>query len=145
MVDLPFAGGAKSVKFFRQAMALDERRARFTPEYWRPDPEQKAIGKEIARTRKFLAAASASASAETKAAQDELTKLEHRLALNFPEEDKDTNRVRNLEVWFMGCHSDVGGGNDVNDFPSLSNIPFRWVWVFVSLPLLGLSSSHRHA
>jgi hypothetical protein len=27
----------------------------------------------------------------------------------------------------MGCHSDVGGGNDVNMGESLSNIPFRYV------------------
>lgn len=32
---------------------------------------------------------------------------------------------KHVEVWFMGCHSDVGGGNDRNDDPSLSNIPFR--------------------
>lgn len=27
----------------------------------------------------------------------------------------------------MGCHSDVEGGNDVDDDSSLANIPFRWM------------------
>ena len=29
------------------------------------------------------------------------------------------------EVWFMGCHSDVGGGNELNDEPALANVAFR--------------------
>lgn len=32
---------------------------------------------------------------------------------------------KSIECWFMGGHSDVGGGNTLNDEPSLSNIPFR--------------------
>jgi len=40
--------------------------------------------------------------------------------------DGSTQEMRkHVEVWFMGCHSDVGGGNDLNDDPSLSNISFR--------------------
>jgi uncharacterized protein (DUF2235 family) len=35
------------------------------------------------------------------------------------------------EVWFMGSHSDVGGGNDPNANPSLSNITFRQVGAHV--------------
>ncbi|KAG8754368.1 hypothetical protein FRC12_011207 [Ceratobasidium sp. 428] len=33
-----------------------------------------------------------------------------------------------LEVWFAGCHSDVGGGEELNTAKySLSNIPLRWM------------------
>jgi hypothetical protein len=32
---------------------------------------------------------------------------------------------KSKEVWFVGCHSDCGGGNDMNLQPSLSNISFR--------------------
>lgn len=43
--------------------------------------------------------------------------------------DDGTTSVRylrkNVEAWFMGAHSDVGGGNDLNGESSLSNIPFR--------------------
>lgn len=40
--------------------------------------------------------------------------------------------LKNVECWFMGCHSDVGGGNTLNDYPSLSNIPFRYISPFLS-------------
>ncbi len=42
-------------------------------------------------------------------------------------EDNCKCLARNKEVWFMGCHSDCGGGNDENGKPSLSNISFRWM------------------
>ncbi|KAI0345858.1 hypothetical protein BDW22DRAFT_1405674 [Trametopsis cervina] len=33
-----------------------------------------------------------------------------------------------LEVWFAGCHADVGGGSTANDTPhALSDIPLRWM------------------
>ncbi|KAF8215017.1 hypothetical protein K438DRAFT_1800618 [Mycena galopus ATCC 62051] len=33
-----------------------------------------------------------------------------------------------LEVWFSGCHTDIGGGSDANDVSrSLSDITFRWM------------------
>ncbi|CAE6520158.1 unnamed protein product [Rhizoctonia solani] len=42
---------------------------------------------------------------------------------NIDEQETDI-----LEVWFAGCHSDVGGGEDRNDAErSLSNIPLRWM------------------
>lgn len=34
--------------------------------------------------------------------------------------------AKQKECWFMGCHSDVGGGNTANGAHSLSNVPFRW-------------------
>lgn len=37
---LPYAGNVKSVTFFRHALALDERRARFAPEYRHLDPNE---------------------------------------------------------------------------------------------------------
>ncbi|CAE6520488.1 unnamed protein product [Rhizoctonia solani] len=42
---------------------------------------------------------------------------------NIDEQETDV-----LEVWFAGCHSDVGGGEDHNDAEhSLSNISLRWM------------------
>ena len=49
------------------------------------------------------------------------------LERDYPRKDAETGNDTAVEVWFMGCHSDVGGGNDVNGARSLSNIPFRWV------------------
>lgn len=71
---------------------------------------------------------------------DARAKLEDLLGQKYPEvaragvmmEDRvgeckmETRYLRkNVECWFMGSHSDVGGGNDLNGEPSLSNIPFR--------------------
>lgn len=81
--DLPFADAVSMVTYFRQALALDERRVKFQPEYRRnnPDePDERILGIE-----------------------------------------------RHKEVWFLGVHSSVGGGNDSDDGPSLSHIPFRWM------------------
>ncbi|THU90978.1 hypothetical protein K435DRAFT_759709 [Dendrothele bispora CBS 962.96] len=44
-----------------------------------------------------------------------------------------------LEVWFAGCHSDVGGGNVSNDTKqSLANIPLRWMVQQVMLSQCGI-------
>ncbi|GAA6032167.1 hypothetical protein JCM8097_007107 [Rhodosporidiobolus ruineniae] len=76
---LPFAAGSKSIHHFRQAFALDERRARYAPQPWIPDPSDEATIKE---------------------------------------------------VWFVGSHSNVGGGEfpyDGDASPSLSHLPLRWM------------------
>lgn len=80
--DLPFANAVSMVTYFRQALALDERRVKFQPEF-----------------RRGAAAVP-------------------------PVID---GRPRNKEVWFLGVHTSVGGGNDPDVGPSLSNIPFRWM------------------
>lgn len=48
------------------------------------------------------------------------------------EGNKDDQRPHNdngshKEVWFLGCHSDVGGSNQDDDQPALANVPFRWM------------------
>lgn len=90
---LPFASGVKAVTYFRQALALDERRARFKPEYRRLDKGEHPV---------------------------DISKLGAK-----PQDGADGTPRQNVECWFMGCHSDVGGGDDQNFSPSLSNIPFR--------------------
>ncbi|RSH95514.1 hypothetical protein EHS25_000606 [Saitozyma podzolica] len=92
---LPFASGVQAVTFFRQALALDERRARFKPEYRRLDKGEHPV---------------------------DISKLAAK-----PKDGDDGTPRQNVECWFMGCHSDVGGGEDQNFTASLSNIPFRWM------------------
>jgi uncharacterized protein (DUF2235 family) len=122
--ELPFASGSKSVRYFRQALALDERRVRFTPEYWRTDEEHLRLQQQLHEAR--VASERAPRSAETDGTRaSSLPELERRLERDYASRDPETKMVTNLEVWFMGCHSDVGGGNDLNDDPSLSNVPFR--------------------
>ena len=124
MPELPFASGSKSITFFRQALALDERRARFVPEYWRMDDAEVTLRRKLALSRQNTPVNGKPTDRE----QAETRHLEAELSKRFPAvatTSKGELLRKHEEVWFMGCHSDVGGGNDANDASSLSNIPFR--------------------
>ncbi|KAK7454025.1 hypothetical protein VKT23_011536 [Stygiomarasmius scandens] len=87
--NLPYtASGMEHVCFFRHALALDERRVKFLPEFARggagPSPE-----------------------------------TEHPLpSYNMP---------HTKEVWFAGTHSDIGGGNTLNDKLNSNGPALRWM------------------
>ncbi len=127
---LPFAQGVQSARFFRQALALDERRIRFTPEYRHYEAVEKAMGRAIQVAADELA--EAQREGDEKAMGQIEGRLEHlrkdcchlypRHAWTF--NNRHIKR-RHIDCWFMGAHSDVGGGTDMNNDPSLSNIPFR--------------------
>ncbi|KAJ7471879.1 hypothetical protein FB451DRAFT_310413 [Mycena latifolia] len=82
---LPFTASNSSVRTFRQAVSLDEHRARFRSNMWNPpstDPKK--------QPRPVVT-------------------------------DVD-------QVWFSGCHADVGGGSVPNGTrPNLADIPLRWM------------------
>lgn len=49
-----------------------------------------------------------------------------------------------LEVWFAGCHSDVGGGEELNSAKySLSNISLRWMVRQIILAQCGIQFDHN--
>ncbi|KAH8987753.1 hypothetical protein EDB86DRAFT_2949235 [Lactarius hatsudake] len=86
---LPFTYVNTTIRVFRQALSLDEHRAKFLPNlycYSVPDkPVTGGLGDEIYET--------------------------------------DAK-----EVWFAGCHTDVGGGSTPDSTEhSLANIPLRWM------------------
>lgn len=193
---MPFAGGVKAVKFFRHALALDERRARFVPEYKHFDPTENELWRAVKACEERLieveqeaqaqqggfqpkpengssAPAVPPANATPQAKRDawslgiqetpptraselfqeigdsspqlpsldsgeepaiirkaraDLEAARKRLEWHFPAYAttiKGRKLRRNIECWFMGSHSDVGGGVDLNSDASLSNIPFR--------------------
>ncbi|EMD41251.1 hypothetical protein CERSUDRAFT_101783 [Gelatoporia subvermispora B] len=85
------ANGMKHVCFFRHALALDERRVKFLPEYVN---EGKGAG------------------------------------LSFGGTDVGTSSSQPLhtkEVWFVGTHSDIGGGNIENEAMDRKAAPLRWM------------------
>ncbi|KAF8630027.1 hypothetical protein AX15_003142 [Amanita polypyramis BW_CC] len=104
----PYTSINYAVKVFRHALALDERRVRFRPNVW-----------------------------------SELTpEREQELDVDLPDPDPIDNSDRNnwrynppnrdhadvKEVWFAGCHADVGGGShSTRRNQSLSYIPLRWM------------------
>ncbi|KAG8681110.1 hypothetical protein FRC08_015833, partial [Ceratobasidium sp. 394] len=49
-----------------------------------------------------------------------------------------------LEVWFAGCHSDVGGGEELNTAKhSLSNISLRWMVRQIILSQCGIQFNQK--
>ncbi|GJJ08046.1 hypothetical protein Clacol_002253 [Clathrus columnatus] len=100
----PFTIGNSSIKYFRHALSLDEHRARFQPNlYHRVSPSAKAARKDP----------------------------EHS---SYPEKSPTSPGPETdvLEVWFPGCHTDIGGGTTPSpklgsNTPSLSDITLHWM------------------
>jgi hypothetical protein len=100
---LPFVDVNTTIRVFRQALSLDEHRAKFRPNLYHRDVDDKSSKQPSSVTNGAHSASSPKA--------DEI----------YKEEDV-------TEVWFAGCHSDVGGGNALNAAPYiLANIPLRWM------------------
>ncbi|KAJ2931038.1 hypothetical protein H1R20_g6050, partial [Candolleomyces eurysporus] len=92
--------GMTHVCYFRHALALDERRVKFLPEYaWGGS----ALGKK--------APGSPALDGERCS----------------PEKDTAESNPQILEVWFAGSHSDIGGGNVRNVGMNRSRPPMRWM------------------
>ncbi|EKM49550.1 uncharacterized protein PHACADRAFT_265087 [Phanerochaete carnosa HHB-10118-sp] len=92
---LPFTSSNNSIRVFRHALALDERRVFFKPSGRMRNP----TNQEIQRTAP---------------------------ASKVPTTTKPVTDV--LEVWFPGCHGDVGGGSVLDIEPhNLGNISLRWM------------------
>ncbi|KAH7926861.1 hypothetical protein BV22DRAFT_1008135 [Leucogyrophana mollusca] len=109
---LPFTRAADNIRYFRHAMSLDEHRSRFKPNGWnRPTEKDKDLGvkrNEMPRSVK-------------KHRKESLPQLERQ----FSTQDFTTDVE---EVWFAGCHCDIGGGSVPNGTRnSLARIPLRWM------------------
>ncbi|KIJ94466.1 hypothetical protein K443DRAFT_12099 [Laccaria amethystina LaAM-08-1] len=91
--------GMKHVCYFRHALALDERRVKFLPEY--------AYG-------------GCATDPTTKPATEPLKPIDN------TRESKGT-LPQTKEVWFAGTHSDIGGGNVYNEEMDRSTPPLRWM------------------
>ncbi|KAF8907396.1 hypothetical protein CPB85DRAFT_1254318 [Mucidula mucida] len=117
---LPFTSSNKSIKTFRHALSLDEHRARFKPNlYHRAVPGEYTTG-DISRNKPSIGRKHLSL----------FDKFKHKnLAVQAESSDDDGwDPTDILEVWFSGCHSDVGGGEMANGAPnSLSNVSLRWM------------------
>ncbi|KAF8481786.1 hypothetical protein DFH94DRAFT_691438 [Russula ochroleuca] len=93
---LPFVNVNTTIRVFRQALSLDEHRAKFRPNLYHrgvPDKSSKLPG-----------------------GKDEAL---------IGDQIYQTDMT---EVWFAGCHSDVGGGNAPNNAQhALADLPLRWM------------------
>ncbi|KAG8905233.1 hypothetical protein FRB99_000400 [Tulasnella sp. 403] len=102
---LPFSSANSIIKTFRHALALDEHRVRFQPNFWHKEAPDASAKRDPEQ-----------ASTRTQPADRGLEAFVY-----HPETDVE-------EVWFAGCHSDVGGGSVINTTPhALGFVSLRWM------------------
>ncbi|KAF8892854.1 hypothetical protein CPB85DRAFT_1230449 [Mucidula mucida] len=118
---LPFTASNTHVRHFRHALALDERRVRFIPSFWHRHVHEKGVKPgemPTARQRR-------SKHPNEKTLVEYEREFEAAHTQDHPHENEETDIE---EVWFAGCHCDVGGGSVANEVRnSLARIPLRWM------------------
>ncbi|TFK23045.1 hypothetical protein FA15DRAFT_670876 [Coprinopsis marcescibilis] len=149
---LPFTNSNRSIKTFRHALALDERRTKFQPNYYhRPSPteETASLDPEHASAPAGSRKQGSYSDTSTLSVDDEVPQCQFFGRIpSYPKSPKNIQRPRApaipraispeemeegpmddvLEVWFTGCHSDVGGGSVHNSqVRNLGNISLRWM------------------
>ncbi|KIM35804.1 hypothetical protein M413DRAFT_14372 [Hebeloma cylindrosporum] len=102
--------GMKHVCYFRHALALDERRVKFLPEY--------AYGGKAKDTN---------ASTTNYEPSDDIQHTDSDKAIAVRRMRPTGKRPHTKEVWFAGTHSDIGGGNVDNPRMDRSRPPLRWM------------------
>ncbi|KAH9070704.1 hypothetical protein EDB83DRAFT_2221677 [Lactarius deliciosus] len=102
---LPFTYVNTTIRVFRQALSLDEHRAKFLPNLYCYSVPNKPVKKDLGGDDKL------------KPAQG-----------TVPGRKDEIYETDAKEVWFAGCHTDVGGGSTPDSTKhSLANIPLRWM------------------
>ncbi|TFK63859.1 hypothetical protein BDN72DRAFT_847213 [Pluteus cervinus] len=132
---LPFTTSNTIVGTFRHAVSLDEHRAKFKANLWnRPDAEEKTLSvtdQEIEQFKKETEELAKKNTGKKPPARSSKTLGPHDAAQKKFEAEyaKDRTAATDIEeVWFAGCHCDVGGGSVSNHAQrSLAKIPLRWM------------------
>ncbi|KAJ3800882.1 hypothetical protein GGU11DRAFT_334189 [Lentinula aff. detonsa] len=136
---LPFTSDNSSIKIFRQALSLDEHRARFKPNLFHREPMTASGFSEI-KNRRVETDPKISANLENQRKPSPMTRTltdyfrknktvsPDITSLVCTTDEESTSGTDVLEVWFAGCHSDIGGGSVSNSTKeSLSDISLRWM------------------
>ncbi|KAF8167168.1 hypothetical protein B0H34DRAFT_791932 [Crassisporium funariophilum] len=111
---LPFTTFNTHVKNFRHALAMDEHRVRFKPNFYnRPTHEEVALGLKWGELRNIRQ-------------KPHRRKTLRELERQYTQGGQHVTDVQ--EVWFAGCHCDVGGGAVKNEIRNnLARISLRWM------------------
>ncbi|KAG2353988.1 hypothetical protein BDR07DRAFT_1431103 [Suillus spraguei] len=132
---LPFTASNNNIRHFRHALSLDERRVRVKPSHFRrpterhnklgvhPDHMPRSIRRYLPNQQGFDGPSSpySEITMVSHSRQPSQNEMEQQFATYNSETDVE-------EVWFSGCHSDVGGGSVKNGTRnSLARIPLRWM------------------
>ncbi|KAI0640162.1 hypothetical protein C8Q77DRAFT_114336 [Trametes polyzona] len=134
---LPFTSSNRAIRVFRHAVALDERRARFQANLYqyptKKDLEHGTKPGDMPKSDTEYATPNA-IPGEPKVKKNKKPKSERKLQRKYERlfnstDDCDHEYTTDvLEVWFAGCHCDVGGGSVTDDIPhTLARIPLRWM------------------
>ncbi|GJJ13726.1 hypothetical protein Clacol_007982 [Clathrus columnatus] len=134
---LPFTSSNSSIRTFRHAVSLDERRAKFKANlYNRPTTKEANLGTKPGEMPKSGTPGDDTIIAENPNMRNILKhqrdKTKSSWRVNEASFDaKDPSGIQEtdiLEVWFAGCHCDVGGGSVENSSRhNLARIPLRWM------------------
>ncbi|THH21235.1 hypothetical protein EW146_g311 [Bondarzewia mesenterica] len=125
-ISLPFASFSDNVKFYRHALALDEHRVRFVAEYL----DERTGMEELQAEKKLRSVQSDQTSGESDDA------LPSHSSIHQMRRPTDGSKPKIKEVWFVGSHSDVGGGNMIN--PALRIPSFSVDWMIHEARIAGL-------
>ncbi|KAF8878559.1 hypothetical protein BD779DRAFT_1628474 [Infundibulicybe gibba] len=111
---LPLTDKCEHFCYMRHALALDERRVKFQPEYacggesWIPNPAQQPNTNALIEPPRDDASLEGKNTATVQAG-------------------KPKSRPRVKEVWFAGSHSEIGGGSKSNTELNNAAIPALWM------------------
>ncbi|KAJ7683886.1 hypothetical protein B0H17DRAFT_1073503, partial [Mycena rosella] len=142
---LPLTSSAEHICIFRHALALDERRVKFLPEYVDGGNSNSSPENGLARNASMMIGSGKKPGAPISARGTEQSwvsqesKIDRKStgaskegkfsAADLPEpRSTSRRRVTNTkEVWFAGTHSDIGGGLKNNLDLNLSSVPLLWM------------------
>ncbi|KLO20100.1 hypothetical protein SCHPADRAFT_817269 [Schizopora paradoxa] len=143
--ELPFVGANSAIRVFRHALSLDERRVKFMPNFYHQYPSiepEKAVGTvssgipALDTTIKLPDDGTSLPSPTTSklkqnrpsGGKSESQKWQDKINAESRRKEGTLSIPPVLEVWFAGCHCDVGGGSVRNGTRhSLARIPLRWM------------------
>ncbi|PBK90885.1 hypothetical protein ARMGADRAFT_1014186 [Armillaria gallica] len=133
---LPFTASNTIIRTFRHALSLDENRAKFKANLWN-GPTVRGLKLSTPKSSPWSSRKNTVDSKSHKPRH--IRRLESRIKW-YPDYEKLLEKMEELhsspssqptnveEVWFAGCHGDVGGGSVKNwTRYSLSRIPLRWM------------------
>ncbi|KAJ3896907.1 hypothetical protein GG344DRAFT_35753 [Lentinula edodes] len=138
---LPFTSNNSSIKTFRQGIPfLYQHRARFKPNLFHREPlnssgsaEVEGIKVETVPRPPTDPGSETAPSPMSRTLSDYFRRKKQIFKFDIPKiasrmDEQTTRETDVLEVWFAGCHSDIGGGSVSNSTKqSLSNISLRWM------------------
>lgn len=110
-----------AIRVFRHALALDERRAKFMPNFYHASDVTDT-------TATATTGGNSTAAAESAPSRKKMSRFRSASQMWEDEMNAHGKPTDVLEVWFAGCHCDLGGGSVANGTRnSLARIPLRWM------------------